>query len=96
MSAITITNPGVSLATSGASASAALPVVSGSVPSYCRFSTTAACHIRVGVSGVVAATTDTLLHPAESIILRTGSLTHVAAIQSSAAGALQVSPVDCA
>lgn len=96
MSELTITGIGTALAVSGASASAALPVVSGSVPVYCRFSTTSACHIRLGASGVVSTTNDLLLHPAESELIRTIGMTHFAALQSSAAGTLQVSPVDCA
>ena len=96
MSELTITGIGTSLSVAGASASAALPVVSGSVPVYCRFSVTSACHVRLGTAGVVATTNDLLLHPAESPMIRTIGMTHFAAIQSSAAGSLQVSPVDCA
>lgn len=92
--AMTIVNTGSAMSVSGTSATAALPVVSGSVPKYCRFAATAACYVRVGVAGVTAVAGDVLVQPADSLVLRTHSLTHFAALQVGGAGTLQVSPVE--
>ena len=94
MDTLTIVNTGVTMTTSGTSATAALPTVSGSVPKYCRFAATAACYVRVGVAGVAAVPGDVLVQPADAIVLRTHSLTHFAGIQISGSGQLQVSPVE--
>lgn len=92
--AMTIVNTGATMAVNGASATMALPVVSGSVPKYCRFAATAPCYVRVGTAGVTAVPGDVLVQPADSLVLRTHSLTHFAAVQVGGAGQLQVSPVE--
>lgn len=94
MDAITVVNTGATITTGGTSAAAALPTVSGSVPKYCRFASTAACYVKVGVAGVTAAPGDLLVQPADAVILRTHGLTHFAGIQISGSGQLQVSPVE--
>ena len=94
MESLTIVNTGVSIATSGTSASVALPLVSGAVPKYCRFAATASAYVKVGTSGVTAVVGDALVQPADTLVLRTHGLTHFAAIQAGGAGIVQVSPVE--
>lgn len=91
-----ITSAGAQIATGAASARVPLPVDSaGNVPRYIRLSATAAACIRIGVSTVTAANTDTQVQPGDSLILAIPSgMTHIAAIQQAAAGVLQISPLE--
>lgn len=93
--ALTIVNTGVTIAAGGASSNVALPVVSGAVPKYCRIAATAAAYVKVGVgAGTAAVAGDMLVQPADAVIVRTHGLTHVAALQVSGGGIVQISPVE--
>lgn len=93
--AITVTATGIALATSGTSANAAIPKDStGNFPKYIRISATAAACVRIGTGTPVAVTTDLMVQPGDAVILATGGLTNVAAIQVSAAGVVQISPME--
>lgn len=91
-----ITSAGAQIVTGAASARVAIPVDSaGNVPRYIRLSATAAACVRIGISTITAANTDTQVQPGDSLILAIPSgMTHIAAIQQSAAGVLQVSPLE--
>jgi hypothetical protein len=91
-----ITSAGVQIATSGSSARSAIPNDSaGNVPRYVRLSATAAACIRLGISTVTAANTDTQVQPGDSLVLAIPSgMTHIAAIQQSGAGVVQISPLE--
>jgi hypothetical protein len=95
-SSITVLATGVSITTGAASASSALPtMLSGERPRYIRVSGINACYARLGTSGVVATSTDTLIQPADAVIMAVPSgVTHIAAIQDSAAGKLNVVPLE--
>lgn len=95
---ITVTATGANVTTGAASASAAIPVAaSGEVPRYVRIAATVAAHVRLGVVGVTALATDMLLMPNDSVVVAVPrGLTHFAAIQDTAAGAVNVTPLeDC-
>lgn len=93
--AMSVTVTGVSIATSGTSASATIPLCqSGEVPKYIRISATAAACVRLGNGTVTAVTTDLLVQPGDAVILTVHQLTKIAAIQVAAAGVVQISPLE--
>jgi hypothetical protein len=86
---------GAAITTSGTSARVAVPNASNGVrPRYVRIAASAAALVRTGDSSVTAVTTDTLVQPGDPVILALLGDTHVAAIQLSAAGTVQVQPLD--
>lgn len=97
-SSVMITVTGINLTTGAASANSALPnASSGEVARYYRITATANAHVRLGVVGLAALATDAMVVPGESLILECPrGYTHVAAIQDSAAGTVNVVPLeDC-
>jgi hypothetical protein len=93
--AITILATGVSAATGGASARSAIPTNSaGALPNYIRVSGRNECYVKVGNSTVVATGNDALVQPADSLILRVGGNTHIAYVQGTAAGQINVMPLE--
>ena len=92
---ITVVKTGIAISTSATSTSAALPTdSSGVVPKYVRLASTAACYVKLGNSSVSAAAGDLLVQPADSVVIRSIGMTHVAGVQISGNGILQVSPVE--
>lgn len=94
----TIMATGVNMTTGAASTSSALPnTLAGIVPRYVRITTTAAAHVRLGVVGLTAVATDVMVIAGESLVLEVPQgITHIAAIQDTAAGTVNVAPVeDC-
>jgi SH3-like domain-containing protein len=95
---LTVTATGVLITTSGVSAGSALPnASSGEVPRYVRIAATAAATVRMGAGAQTAVTTDLLVQPGDAVVLTVPrGVTHIAALQVTAAGVVQVSPVeDC-
>lgn len=86
-----ISTTGFRAATGAASARTALPTDgAGQTPSYIRVSGTNAC-VKIGDSGVVATNGDTLIQPGDSLYLQVPkSATHIAYIQDSGAGMVNV------
>jgi hypothetical protein len=93
---IAVNAVGTTITTSGTSASATIPNdASGNIPRYVRVSATAAAYVKIGVSSATATTNDILVQPADAIILEIPSgVTKIAAIQDSAAGKVNVVPLD--
>lgn len=97
MSCITSVKTGVNLATGAASTNAAIPTASsGTVPFKVRVSATAAAAIKVGTSsGVTAVAGDLMVQPGDAVVLNIPrGCTHIAAIQISAAGVVNVAPLE--
>lgn len=93
--AISVVVTGVSIATSGTSASANIPLCqSGEIPKYIRIAATAPACVRLGNGTVTAVATDLQVQPGDAVILAVQQLTKIAAIQVSAAGIVQVSPLE--
>jgi hypothetical protein len=92
----TITAAGVQIASGAASARVAIPTASNSLaPRYIRLSATAAACVRMGISTVTAANTDTQVQPGDSLILSVpDGITHIAAIQQAGPGVVQISPLE--
>jgi len=93
---VTVVSTGVSLATSGTSASATIPNdSSGRIPNYIRVAATAPACVRIGQTSATAVTTDMQVQPGDAVILAVPKgYDKVAAIQVSAAGVVQVSPLE--
>lgn len=92
---ITVLSTGKNIATSGTSAGTTLPnTQSGTAPVYVRVSATAAAYVRVGKGAQTAVNTDMLVQPGDSIILAVAGCDNIAALQVSAAGIVQVSPLE--
>lgn len=98
--AIHVVALGANITTSGASANAAIPVTSaGTKPYYIRVTATAAAYVKLGTSGAVAAVAgDMIVQPGDSVILSvggsSGGSTHIAALQVTAAGIVNVAPLE--
>jgi len=93
-----ITATGINLTTGAASVSAPIPPASsGEVPRYIRITATANAHVRIGIAGLTALATDAMVVPGDDLILDVPrNVTHVAAIQDTAAGTVNVVPLeDC-
>lgn len=96
LSSITVAATGATIVTSGTSARVAIPVMSsGELPRYIRVAAINACYVRMGVSTINAVTTDTLVQPADSVIMHVpGGITHIAAIQDASAGKVNITPLE--
>lgn len=93
--ALQIVSTGISLTTSIASASGVIPNNSaGAVSKYIRIAVTQAAYVRIGTGTTTAVATDLMVLPGESPIIPTLGFTNIAALQVSAAGIVQVSPVE--
>ena len=93
--ALQITATGISLTTSATSAPGTIPNNSAGAPAkYIRITATAAAYVRIGTGAQTAVATDMIVHPAESVIMSTLGCTNIAALQVTAAGIVQVSPVE--
>ena len=95
-SGITIVATGVAITTSGTSASATIPNdSSGNIPSYIRIAATAPACVRLGKTTATAVTTDMQVQPGDAVFLQVPKgFDKIAAIQVSAAGVVQVSPME--
>lgn len=91
-----ITATGASIATSGTSASANIPNNSaGEKPRWIRIAASAAACVRIGKSPQTAVTTDMQVQPGDAVVIAVPSgVDTIAAIQVSAAGVVQVSPLE--
>lgn len=93
--AISVVKTGATIAFTGTSANVAIPTDSaGTKPKYIRVASTAACYVKIGPSGLTAAPGDLLVQPADSAVIKVHNQAFVAAIQVSAAGTLQISPLE--
>ncbi|UOD28781.1 hypothetical protein INH39_25570 [Massilia violaceinigra] len=96
MEFITVTQTGANITTGAASARVALPLdSSGKVPRYIRVSATAAARISLGTVASNALATDALLMPSDAMNMAVPlGLTHLCAIQDTAAGTVNVVPLE--
>lgn len=93
--AISVVKTGSIIAFSVSSANIAMPTDSaGTIPKYVRVAANAACYVKIGPAGVAAAAGDILVQPADAVILKVHNQAFIAAIQVSAAGTVQISPLE--
>lgn len=93
---ITVTVSGTTVTTGAASARVAIPVASdGNVPRFIRVAATTESYIRVGNSSVAATTNDTMVQPADCVILQIpAGVTNIAYIQGTATGKVNIMPLE--
>lgn len=86
---------GAIIAFGAASANVAIPnTSSGTKPKYVRLIATGACYVKIGAAGVAAVAGDLMVQPADSVVVAVSGATFIAALQQSAAGTLQISPLE--
>jgi hypothetical protein len=86
---------GVNIATSGTSASATIPnMSSGELPRYIRVSASLAAYVRLGKTTATAVNTDMMVQPGDAVVMCVAGCDTIAALQVSAAGVVQVSPME--
>jgi hypothetical protein len=92
---VTIVAPGITITTSGVSSQVNIPSASSTeLPRYIRVAATSAACVRLGTNPVATAN-DTQVQPGDALILHVPTgVTKIAAIQVSAAGAVQISPLE--
>lgn len=92
---LTVTQVGFTAATGAATARTAIPVDSaGNLPRYIRVAAINESYIRIGNSAITATANDTLIQPADSVILTVNQQTHIAYIQGASAGKVNVVPLE--
>lgn len=93
--AISVVKTGSIIAFGAASANVAIPTDSANtLPKYVRVAANAACYVKIGPAGVAAAAGDVLVQPADAVIMKVLRQPYIAAIQVSAAGTVQISPLE--
>lgn len=93
--AVSIVKTGSTIGFNATSQSVAIPTDSANTnPKYVRVAATAACYVKIGPSGLKAAAGDILVQPADAVVLNTNGYGYIAAIQVSAGGTMQVSPLE--
>lgn len=93
--AVTVLATGSTITTSGTSASVTIPnTASGTLPKYVRVAATVAAYVKLDKTSATAAAGDVLVQPGDAVVLVVGNCDKIAAIQVTAAGVVQVSPVE--
>jgi len=94
--AITVVVTGIQLASGAASTSGTIPNdSSGNKPSYIRVAATAPACVRLGKTTATAVNTDLQVQPGDAVILQVPKgYDTIAVIQVSAAGIVQISPLE--
>jgi hypothetical protein len=92
---ISVAKTGIQLITSATSAGATIPLDSaGNVPRFIRIAATQPACVRMGVGTQTAVVTDLQVQPGDAVVISTNGQTHIAAIQVSVGGVVQVSPME--
>ena len=93
--AITIQAVGITVTTGLASVAVAIPVnANGTRPYYVRIAATTESYVQIGLTAVAATANSMLVQPADSVILAVGGATHIAHIQGTAAGRVNIVPLE--
>jgi hypothetical protein len=92
---VTITTTGFTAATGAASARTAIPTDSaGNVPRYIRVAAINESYVKIGGASVAASANDVLIQPADSEIFSVNGQTHIAYIQGTSAGKVNVQALE--
>ena len=93
--AFTIQADGITVITGAASTVVAIPnAANGSRPYYIRVAATVESYIKVGLPGMVATNQSMLVQPADCVILAVGGCTHLAYIQGTTSGKVNITPLE--
>lgn len=93
---VTVTTVGANITSGAASAQVAIPnCSSGEKPRYIRVAATAAASVRLGKTTATATVADTQVQPGDAITMQVPlGYDVIAVIQVSAAGVVQISPLE--
>lgn len=92
---ISVVADGANIATGAASASATIPNDnSGSIPRFVRVVATAAAYVKLGKGSATATNVCMMVQPGDAVVMATLGNDKIAALQVSAAGVVQVSPLE--
>lgn len=92
---LTVAKTGIQLATTGTSNDGVIPLDSaGNIPRMIRIAATAPACVRIGKGVQTAVTTDLQVQPGDAVSITTNGCDHIAAIQVSGPGVVQVSPLE--
>lgn len=92
---ITIARDGSTVTTSGTSTALAIPVnQSGNRPLYIRVAATNESYVQMGGSTVAATANSVLIQPADAALLAVGGHTHIAYIQGTGPGRVNITPLE--
>lgn len=96
LTAISVSAVGANIVTGAASASVAIPVAqSGEVPRIVRIAATVNARVKLGTVGVAAVAADMLIQPSDGVLMTIPrGITHIAAIQDTAAGMVSITPLE--
>jgi hypothetical protein len=95
MDALHIQNTGVSLSTGVSSVSSVIPnTSSGTKPTQVRIMSTEFCFAKFGSAGVVATPNDILISPYCDEVYSVSGNTHIAVLQSSVSGLINIMPLE--
>ena len=94
--AIGVAAIGAIITTSGTSDKVAVTNdASGTKPKYVRIAATAAAYVKLGIgTSITAAAGAMLVQPGDAVVVKLSHNTHVAAIQVTAAGVVQITPLE--
>lgn len=93
--AVQIFATGLTVATGAASARSAIPTnTAGERPRYIRVAAINESYVKLGDASVTATANDILVQPADSIWLAVNGATNIAYIQGTAAGKVNVMPLE--
>lgn len=91
----TVTKTGIQLATTAISANGLIPLNSaGEVPRLIRIAASQPACIRIGSGAQTAVVTDLQVQPGDAVVITTNGCNNIAAIQVSAPGVVQISPLE--
>ena len=92
---ISILVDGVTATTGAASVAIAIPnAANGMKPRYIRIAATTESYVAMALSTVAATINSMLVQPADSVILAVGGATHVAYIQGTTSGKVNITPLE--
>lgn len=93
--AFTILADGITVTTGAVSTLVAIPnAANGSRPYYIRVAATVESYVKVGLSATVATNQSMLVQPADCVLLAVGGATHLAHIQGTTAGRVNITPLE--
>jgi len=92
---LTVVATGATITTSATSARVPIPVAAdGQIPRFVRIAASQSACVRLGNSTASATAADLQVQPGDAVVLASLGNTHIAAIQVTTAGVVQISPVE--
>ena len=92
---ISVVAVGKTQTTGAATASVTIPTDSaGNLPRYIRVASVTESYVKLGPTAVAATINDIMVQPADAVILAVGGATHIAYIQGTSTGKVNILPLE--